>query len=174
MLDTFVFRKWLKISPPCYLAKAMGVDLEQSLLTFETVFGQVFAEVAAHKLKNEIIVLAISRENLEKVDMRVIENYKDQIYGMCDMTRCAVLTTSACAELFLKADKNHSYKLSKFKGIGAQRAWAGFEGSKLHEILSVTNRYMLRPVTHKNKKIDALKALWWKHKPEMMRAQECK
>ena len=146
--------------------------VEQGLSkAFDSAFSALFAAVAAEKSKNEVIELNLSKENLEKAEAECIEKYFNQLHGVFEFTCCAVLSSNTCTDLFFEADKARGWKLSKFKSVGGQRAWASFEGNKLHDLMSLCNRYMKRPVRHSSGKLRILKTLWVRFKPELMSAE---
>ena len=58
--------------------------------------------------------------------------------------------------------------MSKMSTVGAQIAWANYEGKKLHELLSLTNRYSKRVCNHRSIKLNMLKALILKFKPRSL------
>ena len=150
----------------------MVLSLHELCVVFDACAKALFDEKAKLTKGNEIFELSQTSEGVEKVTMESIDALFEVIHPFWDQTQCEIPSTYHMEHCMKYSDDERKRRLSKMSSAGGQQAWANFEAKKMHEVMSAANRYSKRNSRHKSCKMNILKELFRRHKPDPDGSQE--
>ena len=137
-------------------------------LAFKAAFELRCQHLLNCKSDNEVIRLSVNMESLEKADVAAITRWFDIAHPFCDVMECMIPTRCQLHIKLRERDDEAHGKISKMKMMSSRDAWAAYEASKFHDLLSLANRYSCRKSNPRSGHLRVLKALWRTHRPALI------
>lgn len=141
-------------------------------MDMEIAFNLLIKTILQSKVSNELFRMSLNADMIEKCDVSVIERHFEQVYEFMKRRHLHIPTTMQSKQCLVALDNKMQKKLSKVKSRASQEAWAEYESSKWHAILSLSNRYAVRPGGTTSVRLGLLKELWRQERPELLTFDE--